>query len=426
MSQDDLERSLLLGRLFLQAGMAVFLLLCFGVGKLWRRWRFPTFESGLLLGAQVLVAFALLLETVGEGERGFPLKQLLAFVAPWWLAYVAMRLFHVRGDRSLLPLACYLTGMGWVEILRLDYHLGTKQVLWTWVGLFLFTCVCVALRDYQRLAAWRLQLLGVAVVLQLGVLVFGVERNGARLWYAFGNLLFQPVEIVKVLAVLVLAAYLLPLMQADSQERIPRKTLALFALSWAAIEALLALQKDLGMALLFFGVFLAMFFVATGRIRWVLAILGLFGAGAAAGYLLFPHVRTRVLAWWDPLNNFESSGYQISQALFALAWGGPWGVGLGRGEPYRIPEAATDFIFVAFAEEMGGVGAALLLGALAMLVYRAFSAALHNSDYGRLLATGLGTLLAWQSLIMVGGTVKVMPMTGITLPFVSYGGSSLV
>jgi len=397
-----------------------------------------TFEATLLLGAQVVIAAALALAWLAlGGSAAAPWLAFLGVAGSWWGTYVALRVGKVRGDPLLLPLACFLSGLGWVEVYRLDSALGLKQAIWLVLGCLLMAVMCFLVKDYRKLEDYRYLYLGAAVILQVAVMIFGVERNGARLWFEVGDFLFQPVEIVKILMILFLAAFLRQFRlwlkmslwahtgPLGRSARLPRRALVLLGLGWLIAEGVLVVQRDLGMALLFFGVFLSLFYIATGRLDLVAIVFALFVAGGFVGYFLFSHVQVRVQAWLDPFATPETGGYQMLQALFALSWGGVWGTGLGLGEPEIVPEAATDFIFVALCEELGLLGGLAVLVTLMLLVARVFRASIRATDeFATLLSAGLGFLLAWQSLILICGTLKLIPMTGITLPFVSYGGSA--
>ncbi|MFN8612153.1 MAG: FtsW/RodA/SpoVE family cell cycle protein [Vulcanimicrobiota bacterium] len=384
-------------------------------------------NEGLTMAlAQLLVfsLFGILEANTGSHGRWFVVA-LLTWSLGWWAAYFSLRWARCRGDRLLLPLACLLSGLGWVVQLRLEVALAVNQACWVLVGLASLILLTAYLKRLDQLQRWRWPLLGLCLTLQSGLFLFGKERNGAALWYAFGPVSFQPVEIVKVLVVCLLAILLGPASQ--DPKRLTRPVLAMMGSAWLLLETLLVLQKDLGPALLFFGLFLVMLYLVSGRLRWVLGLLCLSLLLAMAAYNRFSHVRVRVEAWLDPLGNYQDSGYQISEALFSLAWGGWLGTGLGLGEPSRIPEAPTDFIYVAWCEEMGAFGGCLLWAVLTLFLLRCFRAAqVSQHPFERLLAVGLACLMSWQSCVVLYGILKLMPMTGITLPFISYGGSSLL
>jgi len=404
-----------------------------------RRW---SYEAVLLLVAQILTVVALYqlwwaaphTETKNipmpiPFRRAPPFHLWVLVCACYWSAYGVLRWIGYRGARLLLPIVCLLSGMGFTMIERLDPSLGQRQACWIGAGLMVYSATGVLLRDYKMLLRLRWIWLGLAVVLQLGLIFWGVERNGAKLWYDVGPCSFQPIEIVKVLLLLFIASCLLPLMeQSGSDPRaIRRLTLGFFAICWAGAEVLLGAQRDLGMALLLFGVFLGLFFVATGRLRWIAFILGLAILGSGLSYRQFGHVRTRVEAWSQPWEHVQDSAYQLTQGLFAVAAGGWSGRGWGRGVPDFVPEVSTDFIFVALAEEIGGWGGLALIAAYILLILVAFQAAARCRDaYARLLIVGLATLEGWQTTIILFGILRIAPMTGLTLPFISYGGSSMV
>jgi cell division protein FtsW len=391
-------------------------------------------DQGLLLGLVSLIfGLAVGLCHLARPEVPLPGVALAEILGAFWGAHALLAGARRRGDPLLLPLAALLCCLGWVMVWRLSPELGLKQATWILVGVAVFVAAARLPGDYRALEDYKYLFLLAGVLLQAAVMIFGVEINGARLWFRFGPVYFQPVEVLKVLLVVFLAAFLrqfrqwLRLGMLSREGRLPRRALLLLTLGWAAGEGVLVLQKDLGMALLLFGVFVAMFYISTGRTDLVAASGVLFLAGAWVCYGLFDHVRTRVLMWLDPFSDAQDRGFQMVQALCALAWGGLDGTGLGLGRPDLIPEAHTDFVFVALGEELGLLGAVALLVAVMVLVARAFRIALTAGDeFGTLLAAGLGTLLAWQTLVIVGGTLKLVPMTGITLPFMSYGGSSML
>ena len=393
----------------------------------------------------MLVVSALLVLGAGFAQaalRGLhppsPWPSVGLLLGAWWVGWAASRLRRLPGDSLLLPLAALLCTSGWLEVYRLgpaigSPALGARQALWIALGVAVFVVILYLPVDYRSLEDYKYSCLLGGVALQVAVMFFGTEINGARLWFQVGPILFQPVEVVKILMVVFLAAFLrqfrhwIRLGLLSPEGRLPRKALLLLGLGWALAEGVLVLQKDLGMALLLFGLFLSMFYVSTGRKDLVaLASLGS-AVGALGCYRFFGHVRVRVGAWLDPFADAHGEGYQMAQALYSLAAGGMDGTGLGMGRPFLVPEAYTDFLFVALAEEWGMLGAVAVLLVFMALVIRGFRTALRAGDeFGTLLAAGLSALVACQTLIIVGGTVKLAPMTGIALPFMSYGGSSML
>ncbi len=262
-----------------------------------------------------------------------------------------------------------------------------------------------------------------------------LNGSGMRLWIGAGGVYFQPSELYKVILVVFLAAYL-----AEKRELIvlagwrvgplrlpPVPYLTPMVAVWLLSLGLVVVQRDLGAALLFFGIFLALLYVATERVSYVLAGLAAFGVGAVVAYRLFEHVRDRVSIWVDPWAQAQERGYQLVQALMALGAGGVFGTGLGYGLPDYIPAVHTDFVIAAIGEELGLLGSLAVVALYLLLVYRGFRIALRAPDtYLQLLAVGLSTVLGLQALVILGGTTRLIPLTGVTLPFVSYGGSSLL
>jgi cell division protein FtsW (lipid II flippase) len=389
----------------------------------------------LSVGAYVLV---------GLGKRGkVPLTLVLygsIFAVGFLIAHLVIRRFAPRADPALLPTAGVLTGLGFAMIFRLSGGLAAEQATWIAVGLLLFVITLIVVRDHRQLDAYTYTIGLVGLVLLLLPIVPGIGRtiNGARLWVALGPFTFQPSELGKVLIVVFLASYLnakRELLAIGTSGvgplRIPPlKHLAPLIVAWATSLAVLFLEKDLGASLLYFAIFVVLLWVATGRATYLVTGVVLFAAGATMGYLAFGHVRLRVDIWLHALdpNRVNAFGYgQLAQAQFGMATGGLVGAGLGRGSPGLIPYASTDFIFAAIGEELGLFGAVAVLLLFVVLVGKGLKTAIEARDgFGKLLATGLTAILAIQAFVIVGGVTRVIPLTGVTLPFVSYGGSSLI
>ncbi len=353
------------------------------------------------------------------------------------VAHFAIRRFAPGADATLLPLAAALNGVGFVTISRLDEELGRVQSVWVAVGVAAFVGTLVVVRDIRILARYRytFALLGIGFLLL--PLVPGVGRtiNGARLWVSIGPLNFQPGEIAKVMLVIFIAAYL-----ADKREVLAAGTIRLgrmylpalrdlgpLALAWGVSILVMVNEKDLGSSLLFLGVFAAMLYVATGRGMYVVFALVLFTVGAWFAYQAFDHVQVRVETWINPWDDPDNTGFQIIQSWFAFGTGGFAGTGLGLGNPDKIPNAATDFVFSAIGEELGLIGTLGVLLMFILLIGTAFRVAVDaERPFAKLFAAGLATTIALQSFLILGGVTRLIPLTGITLPFVSYGGSSLV
>lgn len=341
-----------------------------------------------------------------------------------------------RADPLLLPIAATLAAVGQIMTSRLEPSLGPRQGIWVLIGLGAMTLVSF-LPSVDWLRRYRYTCASLAILLQVLTLIFGKDPNGggAALWFSIGPVNIQPMEAVKLLLVVFLAAYLDEYREllASAGVRIgrlqmpPLPYLAPILVMIGVALLLFWLQKDLGPALLFSAVLLAMLYVASGRLGYVLLGVVLLVLGFVLADHAFSHVHTRVVIWLDPWSNRETIGYQLVQALYALGSGGVFGTGLDMGAPRYIPAVHTDFIIAAIGEELGLVGTLGIVCLLVLLVQRGFVVALGaRSGFGVLLASGLTAVLALQALIILAGTLELIPLTGITLPFVSYGGSSVV
>lgn len=352
-------------------------------------------------------------------------------------AHMVIRLVAPNADGLLLPLAALLNGIGYVEISRLNANLAGNQAAWTFIGIGAFAATLILLPDPRRLADYRysLGLLGVGMLLLPLVPGLGRTINGARIWLRAGPFSIQPAEFSKIVLAMFLAGYLTEkreLMALANRRLGPLHVpdLKFFGPVLLGIGMALVInvaQKDLGTSLLFFALFMVMLYVATGRAAYVGVGLVLFGGASVLSWQLFAHVQRRVDIWLHPFADPRNKGFQIVEAWFAMADGGITGTGLGQGLPNKIPFAATDMIFAAIAEELGLLGATAVLTAFLFFVAAGFRvAASANQTFEKLLATGLTALLGFQGFIIVGGALRVLPLTGVTLPFVSYGGSSLI
>ncbi len=387
------------------------------------------------------VGFALVYMRESETLDWYSLSYGAAFLGLFGLVHVFRRLLVPRADPYLLPITALLSSLGILMIYRLDQRLALLQAEWLVVGLVVFVAILVLFRRYEVLADYRYLVGLLGILLLLFTIVAAREVNGARLWVRFGGIGFQPPEFAKVLLVVFFAAYLADVREllAVSTRRVlgvavpPFRYLAPLLAVWALSLALMIFLKDLGTSLLFFGALLALLYVATGRPLYVVTGLGLFAGGSVVLYQLFHHVQVRVDVWLNPWSDVAGRGYQIVQSLFALAAGGLFGRGLGEGylllrsgQPI-IPALETDFIFSAIGEELGLAGAAAIVLLYFIFVYRGLRVAVDaRDDFSRLLAAGLTALFGLQAFIILGGVTKLIPLTGITLPFVSYGGSSIV
>jgi peptidoglycan glycosyltransferase len=348
-----------------------------------------------------------------------------------------MRRLAPGADGVLLPIAGLLNGIGYVMIARLDDRLAGLQATWTLIGVGAFVGTLVVLRRVRDLERYRYTFMLGGVALLLLPLLPGVGRsiNGARIWVSFGPLNFQPGEFAKIALAIFFAGYLVEKRELLGVAARRIGPLALpelrhfgpVLLAWAASLLVMVAEKDLGSSLLFFALFITMLWVATERASYLAVGLALFSAGSVAAWRAFNHVQHRVDTWINPWPTAANQSYQVVQATFALAWGGIAGTGLGLGNPGRIPAAKTDFIFAAIGEELGLLGTVAIVVAFLLMVGAGLRIALRaDTPFETLLATGLTTILGVQAFIIMGGVIRLVPLTGITLPFVSYGGSSLV
>jgi len=365
----------------------------------------------------------------------------LLFVGLFLAAHVLLRLAAPQADPYLLPVTALLAAMGIMMIYRIDPDLAAAQTTWLLVALGLFAAIIIFLRDYRKLDDY-IYLCGILGVLLLVITVIaGQEINGARLWLKVGGMSIQPGEFSKVLITIFLAGYLnskRELLATTSWHFLgiplpPLKHLGPLLVMWGMSFGILLLMNDLGPSLLLFGIFLAMVYAATNRVAYPAIGMALISIAAVAAYQIKAIVRLRYDIWLNPWVDTNDKGYQIVQSLFAVGDGGLFGTGLGKGyllfsngEPI-IPALHTDFIFSAIAEELGLAGATAVLILFMILCYRIFKIAVESDDgFSKLLATGLGAGFALQTFFIIGGVLKLIPLTGITLPFVSYGGSSMV
>lgn len=350
------------------------------------------------------------------------------------ILHVLLMFLNPQVDQLLLPIAVMLSILGLIGIYRIDPALAFRQWLWLLIGLVALGIVTCLLKNYRILEEYKYVFMFLALFFLVITAVVGTTIGGAKAWLGLGAFRFQPAEAVKLLVIFFLASYL----QENREILVARKNYgffafpeprALFPLMIMVVLSLglLALQKDLGAAMIFFGIFMVMLYASTGRYSFLLVGSVVFAVGAVVAYFVFAHFRQRVVVWLNPWSKIDTSGYQIAQSLFALASGGLIGTGIGLGQPQVIPAAATDLIFAVLSEEMGLLGGIGIIVLFLLLSYRGFRAAmLAGNEFGMLLATGLTSLLALQTFIILSGVMKLLPLTGVTLPFVSYGGSSMI
>jgi cell division protein FtsW (lipid II flippase) len=396
-------------------------------------------ELSLVVMAAVITAGAYTLAALGE-YAAMPatiVPFLAALLALLVIAHLAVRLLARGAEPTLLPLAAILHGLGYVMITRLDEDLAGLQTTWSIVAVGAFVLVLVVVQRATDLARYQWSLLagGLGLLLLPMVPGLGFSVEGARLWVSVGPISFQPGEFAKIALAIFFAAYL-----AERRELLatgtwkvgflhlpePRHLLPIAA-AWGMTIVVMVGLNDLGSSLLFFTLFVVMLWVATEKAAYLGLGVVLFAAGAYMAYRTVSKVETRVERWLDPWGDPQGSGYQILQGLYGLTDGGLLGTGLGRGSPGTVPLVETDFIFTALGEELGLFGGTAVLVAYLLLIGAGLRTALRTDNtFEKLLATGLTTILGVQAFIIIGGVTKLVPLTGITLPFVSYGGSSLI
>ena len=396
-------------------------------------------ELVLLCVAAPLVVLLFAMIALNQGQSlnmntlGVPVGVFAAFI----IAHIAVRKFAPGADPAILPLVFVLSGTGIAFVTRLAPDLAVNQVMWLFLGVACMVVALVAIRNLDKVANYKYTLMIVGFLLLLSPLVpgIGTEINGSQIWLRVGTFSFQPGEIAKIVIVLFLAGYL-----AQNREmlsvftwrigpfRLPDiRTLLPLLLMWGVAMLIVVFEKDLGSALVFFFVFLLMLYVATGKKFYLVIGLGLIAIGGVGAYFAFDHVQIRVATWLDPFADAQNKGYKLVQAIYSMADGDLFGTGLGRGLAEQIPVVESDFIFAAIAEEIGLLGAAGVLLLFLCLAVRGFvTAARAKSDVSSFVAVGLTALIVLQAFIIVGGVTRLIPLTGLTLPFISQGGSSLL
>ena len=411
-------------------------------------------ELVLILGATVLAALGYAAVGVAQDGR-LPSGAVgygVGLGALYGLAHLAVRRFAPYADPIVLPVVALLNGLGVVIVRRLDLATLDKaraagkavpradaplQLIWSTIGIAALVAVLVIVRDHTRLAryAYTCAAAGIVLLMLPALPGVGATINGARLWIRVGPLTVQPSEVAKILLMIFFASFLVSKRDVLSLASrrvagldLPRaRDLGPVLLAWVSSILVLVREKDLGSSLLFFGIFVVMLYIATERTSWLLIGVGLFAGSSYAAYHLFAHVTRRVDTWLHPFADAGGSGYQLVQGLFGMGTGGITGTGLGEGSPGTVPFAKTDFVLAAIGEELGLIGVMAVLVLFALLVERGLRASLTCRDsFGKLLAGGLSFSLALQVFVIAGGVMGLIPLTGVTLPWLSYGGSSIV
>jgi cell division protein FtsW (lipid II flippase) len=396
-------------------------------------------ELALLIfgGVIVIGGFALLSMVQHRHIVQSDLRYPGIYVASTILLSVWMGKFAPRSDQLVFPVVALISGVGILVITRLDVALGHRQLFWTILGEIALGIVLVFPRRVSTLRLYKYTWAFLGLLLIVATIVAGTDVSGSgyKRWIGFHGVYLQPVELLKILMAIFFAAYLDEKRELLASARInfgpihipPFQYLAPLVMMWGLSLLLLVKQNDLGSALLFLGIFLAMIYIGTARAIYPISGLLMFVVGVFLAFHLFSHVRSRTEIWLDPWSRASGSGYQLVQGLIALAVGGVGGQGLGQGHPNFVPVVTTDFILSAIGEELGLAGVACLLGLLMFLVFRGLSVAISaENGFEKLLAAGLMATVAIQTIVIVGGTTRLMPLTGVPLPFLSYGGSSVL
>ena len=402
-------------------------------------------ELMLLLIASpiVIVLFAMMVVTGGQELSFNTLGVPLGIFAAFLVAHIAVRLLAPAADPAILPISFALSGVGIAFVTRIVPDLAVNQLLWLFIGIAAMIATLAVVRNLDKLANYKYTLMIVGILLLLSPMlpVIGYESGGGQLWLRFGSFSFQPGELAKILIVFFIAAYL-----AANREMLSvftwkvgplwlpsLATLLPLIVMWALAFIVVVLEKDLGLALVLFSVFVIMLYVATGKKLYLVVSIGLAAIAAVALYGMMGHVQTRVAIWQDPFAEAQGGGFQLVQSLYSIADGDLFGTGIGRGmggQPVAeggIPVAESDFIFPVIAEETGLLGAAgVLLLYLCFAIRGIVTAARAKSDVSSFTAVGLTSIIVLQAFIIVGGVTRLIPLTGITLPFISQGGSSLI
>jgi cell division protein FtsW (lipid II flippase) len=394
------------------------------------------FELLLLIvtGAFVLLAY----ESLDRSPVELPVNAdriFIQFTATVIAGHVALRVLCPKAPAQVYAIAMMLAAIGLVFVMRLAPEEAPDQANWITFGVVLMSITLAAGRRYELLRRYKYSAAFLALVLLFVTGVFGTTINGARLWLTFGGVTVQTTELIKVGLIVFLASYLadeasvlsMPKLRVGNRSYSALPYLLPLLATWFATIAALALLRDLGSVAILLLLGTAALYIATGRAMYVVVGVILVAATGALGYMLFDHAQVRIDTWLNPLDSPLGAGYQSSQAMFAIQAGGVTGEGIGMGSPDIIPAAPTDYIYSAIAEELGLIGAATVVLLFAMLVIAGMRIALLcREPFGRMLAATVSLLIGIQAVVIIAGNLRLIPTTGITLPLVSYGGSSIV
>ncbi|WP_459610461.1 FtsW/RodA/SpoVE family cell cycle protein [Corynebacterium urogenitale] len=400
-------------------------------------------EAGLLLLAALVVLVALVTLELSQGNEltGNVFLLIGGFIGIFLAAHLVMCKVAPDADQIMLPVVALLNGIGLVMIYRLDlakgYSLANSQIMWTVIGVGMMVAVLIFLRDHRSLENYSYILGLCGLILSALPIVWpkSAINADAAVWISIGPFSIQPGEFAKIMLLLFFAALLVnkrKLFTVAGKSflglQFPRlRDMGPLFLVWGIALVIMALQNDFGPALLLFGTVLGMLYMATGRASWLVLGFGLAAIGAVGVYQISAKIQDRVANFVDPVANYDTNGFQLSQALFGMSWGGVTGTGLGSGYPDNVPVAHSDFILAAIGEELGLIGLAAVLLMYALLISRGFNAAMMTRDsYGKLVAAGLALTIAVQIFVVTGGISRLLPMTGLTTPFLAHGGSSLL
>ena len=390
----------------------------------------------LIAGAfPVILLYAMYVVTSGETLSFETLAVPIGLFAAFAAAHIAVRFLAPGADPAILPIVFVLSGIGITFVTRLAPDMAMSQLIYLFIGVALMVVTLAVVKNLEAVKRYKYTLGIIGVALLLLPMFVGTEINGSKLWITIGSFSIQPGEFAKIFIVLFIAGYL-----SENRERlsisyhevlgfkVPRLRLLLpLFLIWGLCLLVVVFERDLGSAVLFYTIFLVMLYVATGRLSYVVIGLVLLLIGGYAAYSLLDHVQVRFEIWLDPFADAQGDGYQLVQSLYSLADGGLFGVGIGNGMADSIPVVESDFIFSAIGEEMGLLGASAVLILYMLFAIRGFTtAARAKSDLAAFSAAGLTTSISFQAFLIVGGVTRLIPLTGVTLPFMSQGGSSLL